>query len=138
MTSSGFSGSRMVSIVDDDAFAREGISCLVQACGYNVAAFTSAEHFLASGHLQDTTCVVTDLNMPGLSGLELQRELRNRGCRIPIIFVTAYPNEQQMRRALDAGAVGFLSKPFSEQSLLDCLALALDDSATGANKDGPE
>jgi len=123
----------MISIIDDDAFAREGISGLVQSYGYDVSAFSSAEHFLTFGSLDEVKCVVTDLNMPGLNGLELQRELRDRGCRIPVIFVTAYPDERQKRRALDAGAVGFLSKPFSEQSLLDCLHIALRSGQTGSN-----
>lgn len=127
----------MISIIDDDSFAREGISGLVQSYGYSVAAFASAEHFLACGSLSEVTCVVTDLNMPGMDGLGLQRELRDRGCRIPIIFVTAYPDEQQRRRAFDAGAVGFLSKPFSEKSLLDCLSLALRDGDTGAKQERP-
>ena len=117
---------RTISIIDDDAFARDGIRELVESLGYRALTFMSAEHFLDSGRLADTCCVITDIQMPGLSGLDLQDELRVRGHCPSIIVITAYPSEQQRKRALSAGAIGFLSKPFEEESLIDCLALAMN------------
>jgi len=114
----------VICIVDDDSWARSGLEDLLLSLGYKARTFASAELFLASGAVQDATCVITDLHMPGLNGLDLQRELRREGHRIPIIFVTAYPNEAHRARALEEGALGFLSKPFDERALVDCLNLA--------------
>ena len=119
---------RMISIIDDDALARDGIRELVESLGYQAVTFISAEHFLESGRLGETCCVITDIQMPGLSGLELQDELRARGYRTSIILITAYPSEQQRTRAFGAGAIGFLSKPFEENSLIDCLTVAMNRS----------
>jgi FixJ family two-component response regulator len=116
----------MISIVDDDNWARDGIRELVESLGYRAISFISAEQFLESNFVDKTSCLITDLQMPGLSGLDLQRELRRMGYGIPIIFITAYPDEKRREDALGAGAIGFLSKPFDEQSLIDCLALAVD------------
>lgn len=115
----------MVSIVDDDPHAREGIKELVESLGYNVRAFVSAQDFLQSGAVAKTSCLITDLQMPGLNGLELQERLQAQGYQTPVILITAYPNESHRRRALSAGAIGFLSKPFEEQSLLECLTIAM-------------
>jgi FixJ family two-component response regulator len=115
----------MISIVDDDALARDGIRELVESLGYKAVTFVSAEHFLESGAVGETLCVITDIQMPGLSGLDLQEKLHGQGHRTPVIMITAYPSEQQRARALGAGAVGFLSKPFAEQSLIDCLSVAV-------------
>ena len=115
----------MISIIDDDALARDGIRDLVESLGYESLTFVSAEHFLESGSVDKTTCLITDIQMPGLSGLELQEKLHAQGYRTPVILITAYPNEQQRSRALGAGAIGFLSKPFEERSLLECLDLAM-------------
>jgi FixJ family two-component response regulator len=125
----------MISIIDDDALAREGIKELVESLGYKAFTFMSAEHFLQSGLISETSCLITDLQMPGLSGLELQERLQAAGYQLPIILITAYPNEKHRNRALDGGAIGFLSKPFEEQSLIDCLALAMDngDSVSAAS-----
>jgi FixJ family two-component response regulator len=120
---------RLISIVDDDALARDGIRELVESLEYEALTFVSAEHFLESEVVAKTGCLITDIQMPGLSGLELQEELQARGYRTPVILITAYPNEQQRNRALRAGAIGFLSKPFAEQSLVECLAVAMN----GAN-----
>ncbi|HEX4237051.1 MAG TPA: response regulator [Xanthobacteraceae bacterium] len=114
----------MISIVDDDALARDGIKELVESLGYKARTFVSAEHFLESGLIAETACLITDLQMPGLNGLELQEALRSQGCRIPIILITAFPNEKHRNRALEGGALGFLSKPFDESSLIQCLAAA--------------
>jgi FixJ family two-component response regulator len=121
----------LISIVDDDALARDGIRELVEALGYKAATFKSTEDFLQSGLIANTSCLITDLQMPGLSGLELQETLRSKGYDTPIIFVTAYPNENHRTRALNAGAVGFLSKPFNEQSLIRFLNVATKSGSSG-------
>lgn len=117
--------SSTISIVDDDRWARDGVRQLVESLGYQAFAFESAEQFLGSDLLDKTACLITDIQMPGLSGLDLQRELDGRGYHIPIIFITAYPDEQRRMHALSAGAVGFLTKPFEERSLIDCLTAAV-------------
>jgi FixJ family two-component response regulator len=118
-----------ISIVDDDKWARDGIRELVESLGYNALAFGSAEEFLESGRLGETTCLITDIEMPGLSGLELQHKLLSQGYRTPTIFITAFPDDDRRRRALGAGAIGFLTKPFDEWSLIDCLALAVNGNS---------
>ena len=115
----------LISIIDDDALARDGTQELVESLGYKAVSFSSAEHFLASGAIAKTACLITDLQMPGLSGFELQEALRSQGHRTPVILMTAYPNENRRNRAIDGGAVGFLSKPFDEASLIECLAAAI-------------
>ena len=118
----------MISIIDDDHFARGAIGDLVQSLGYEVSTFESAERFLESGRLAETSCLITDLHMPGLDGLELQSRLVADGDCTPVIFVTAFPEEKFRERAISAGAVGFLSKPFDESSLIHCLETALNTS----------
>jgi FixJ family two-component response regulator len=115
----------LISIVDDDALARDGIGALVESLGYNAVTFTSAEHFLRCDVIADTTCLISDMQMPGLSGLELQETLRSQGYRTPVILITAYPNENHRARALENGAIGYLSKPFDEQTLIECLTVAI-------------
>ena len=115
----------VISIVDDDAWARSGLEDLILSLGYKTLTFESAEQFIQSGDIDQTACLITDLQMPGRSGLELQSHLRREGYRIPIIFVTAFPTEQHRARALEDGAIGFLNKPFDAQSLVDCLAHAV-------------
>jgi FixJ family two-component response regulator len=119
----------LISIIDDDALARDGIRELVESLGYRTATFQSAEDFLRSSMVADTACLITDLQMPGLSGLELQEALRSQGYHTPVILITAFPNEQHRTRALDNGAVGFLSKPFDEESLIKCLIAAITTPA---------
>jgi FixJ family two-component response regulator len=116
---------RMISIVDDDAPIREAIRGLVRSLGYNAAAFGSAEAFLESEQLHDTSCLITDVQMPGLSGPDLQDHLIARGHRMPVIFVTAHAEERIRTRVLGAGAVGFFSKPFDTESLIACLDRAV-------------
>jgi FixJ family two-component response regulator len=115
----------LISIVDDDLLARDGTRELVESLGYKAITFSSAEDFLGSDINAETACLITDLQMPGLNGLELQEALRSRGHRTPVIVITAFPNEIHRKRALDGGAVGFLSKPFDEASLIDCLTVAI-------------
>jgi len=123
----------LIAIVDDDALARDGIRELVTSLGYEAVTFSSAQHFLASSVITKTTCLITDLQMPGLNGLELQEAIRSQGYCTPVILVTAFPNEQHRKRALDNGAVGFLSKPFDEASLIRCITAAIKSALVRQN-----
>jgi FixJ family two-component response regulator len=115
----------LISIVDDDPLARDGIRELVESLGYKATTFESAQHFLESSMLAETTCLVTDVQMPGMNGLELQEALQSQGHQTPVIVITAYPSENHRTRALANGAVGFLTKPFDEGSLIECLTVAI-------------
>jgi FixJ family two-component response regulator len=123
----------MISIVDDDKSVRDSANSLIRSLGYVTATFASGEEFLESGCLSDTECLVTDVRMPGMSGVDLQSRLIANGNRTPIIFVTATPDERARERALSAGALGFLTKPFSVESLITCL-----DRATGKHNSGSQ
>ena len=118
----------LVSIVDDDLSVREATTSLLEAHGYVTATFASAEEFLGSERLQDTSCLVTDVRMPGVSGVDLQRRLLSAGHHIPTIFVTAYPEEHMRAAAFQGGAFAFLTKPVSEELLISCLEGALEKS----------
>jgi len=118
----------VISIIDDDLMVRESTADLIISLGYQALTFDSGEQFLASGCLKDTACIITDLHMPGLNGLDLQSRLLAEGHRTPIIFITAYPKEAARSRALTAGAVAFLSKPFEESALISSLETALEGS----------
>jgi FixJ family two-component response regulator len=113
-----------ISVVDDDASVREATGGLLRSLGYAVRTFGSAEEFLDSGAEADTGCLITDLSMPGRSGFELQSDLTSRGVALPVIFVTAFATDADRARALEAGAAGFLSKPYSEARLAECLQRA--------------
>jgi len=116
----------VISIVDDNESIREAAESLVRSLGYIVQTFRSAEDFLNSEHRHYTSCVITDVHMPGgVSGLELQDRLIAEGQRLPVIFITAFPEDRIRARALAAGAFGFLIKPFNENHLIDCLDRAL-------------
>jgi FixJ family two-component response regulator len=115
----------VISIIDDDPSIRAATDGLVRSLGYRAAAFASAEDYLQSDRLDETSCVISDVQMPGLSGVELQSLLIARGNHTPIIFMTAFPEERIRRRALEAGAIGFLSKPFDEERLIEHLQTAL-------------
>ena len=114
-----------IAIVDDDESVRVSTRFLVESLGFETLAFESAEDFLQSKEASRSACVISDVNMPGLSGVELQRRLRAGGCNVPMIFMTAFPDEAIEKRAMKAGAVCYLSKPFDGRTLIECLERAL-------------
>jgi FixJ family two-component response regulator len=116
----------VISVVDDDPSVRAATSKFLRSHGYTVQAFSSAEHFLQSGGLNESRCVIADLQMPGMNGLELLAMVRAQGYRAPFIFITAFPDETTRARALKAGAICFLSKPFSGPTLIHYLGVALE------------
>ena len=118
----------LVSVVDDDESIRESLPDLLGEFGFAARAFSSAEAFLSSDYIDETRCLILDIAMPGMTGLDLQEELRHRGREIPIIFITAKRDEAIRVRALERGAVKFLYKPFSDTALLDALKAALQAS----------
>ena len=125
----------LISLVDDDESVRRSTTLLIESFGFHAAAFQSAESFLKSGQLQETVCLIVDVQMPGMNGLELQSHLATAGYKIPIIFVTAYDNKELRKQALQAGAVAFLGKPFSDELLLRALRAALrQDEGTAMTK----
>jgi FixJ family two-component response regulator len=115
----------LVAVVDDDESVRESLPDLLGEFGLRSKVFSSAEEFLASESISQTRCLVLDVAMPGMTGLDLQQELKVRGHKIPVIFITARKDETVRRRALERGAVGFLLKPFSDTALLRALNTAL-------------
>jgi FixJ family two-component response regulator len=116
---------KLIAIVDDDEAVRSALQGLMKAVGLQARSFASAEEFLASQLHQQTACLIADIRMPGMSGLELQAKLNSQNCRIPTIFITAHGDEKMRMRALRAGAVEFLAKPFDDQALLDSVRAAL-------------
>jgi FixJ family two-component response regulator len=117
--------SHLISIIDDDPSVRLATQSLVRSLGYTAEVFSSAEAYLQSGRVGDSSCVITDLHMPGMSGTDLQDRLIADGYQIPIIFVTAYFEERTLAGVMDVGAVGFLRKPFADERLIECLDRAL-------------
>ncbi len=115
----------LISIIDDDESMREAIKGLMRSLGYRVEAVASAQEFLSSRSVLRTACVIADMQMPGMTGLELYQRLSTSGKRVPTILITAYPDDDIRERALSAGIVGYLSKPFEEDDLLDCVRSAL-------------
>jgi FixJ family two-component response regulator len=115
----------LVSVVDDDESVRESLPDLLQEFGFAVQAFASAEEFLASDRLTQTSCLILDIRMPGMSGPELQRELKRRHHAIPIVFITAHGDETDRPRLIEQGAVECLIKPFSDTDLRAALDAAL-------------
>jgi FixJ family two-component response regulator len=125
----------LISLVDDDESVRRSTTLLIESFGFHAAAFESAESFLKSGQMQETACLIVDLQMPGMNGLELQSHLATAGYKIPIIFITAYDNKEARKQALQAGAIAFLGKPFSDELLLRALRAALrQDEGTAMTK----
>ena len=115
----------LLSVVDDDESVRESLPDLLREFGFAARSFSSAQEFLSSGCLNETRCLILDIAMPGMSGLDLQQELRRRGKEIPIIFITGQKDEDIQRQAFREGAVRFLYKPFSDSALLDAVNVAL-------------
>jgi FixJ family two-component response regulator len=122
----GVSEPLRISVVDDDESVREAIYDLMDCMGLRTEIFSSADEFLNSASLRNTTCLIVDVRMPGMSGLELQSHLNAAGFRIPIIFISAHDDGEAKSRALGAGAVDFLKKPFSEDALLRALRASLN------------
>jgi FixJ family two-component response regulator len=116
---------KMISIVDDDASVRAATDNLLKSLGYAVSTFVSAEDFLQSGRFNDVSCVIADVQMPGMSGVDLQAQLLSQGHRMPFIFITAFPEKLVRARALKAGAICFLTKPFDRLTLIKCIDTAL-------------
>jgi FixJ family two-component response regulator len=116
----------MVAIVDDDDLMRSALEGLLKAVGLTAKAFASAEEFLEFGEPKQTACLIADIRMPGMSGLELQAKLNADAYRIPIVFITAHGDEKMRMQAMRAGAVEFLAKPFDDEALLDSVRAALN------------
>ena len=116
----------MVAIVDDDDLMRTALQGLLKSAGLLAQSFASAEEFLMSGHQQDTACLITDICMPGMSGLELQAQLNADHCKIPTIFITAHSDAKMRMQAMRAGAVEFLAKPFDDEALLESVRAAME------------
>lgn len=124
---------RMISIVDDDESVRDATASLVRAAGYAPQAFPCASDFLNSEAVPSTDFLIADVQMPGMTGLDLYDALVDAGKRIPTVLITAYPDEKSRTRALRAGVMRYLTKPFNETELLDCIQSALEPGATRSN-----
>ena len=124
----------VISIVDDDASVRVGTENLLSSLGYTVHTFASAEEFLRSDLRNDTSCVIADVRMPGMSGIELQTLLLTQGHRAPFVFITAFSEEAVRAQALSAGAICFLTKPFDRLTLIKCLDTALERHGGGTSE----
>jgi FixJ family two-component response regulator len=118
---------KMVAIVDDDELMRSALQGMLKSVGLPSQAFASADEFLKSGQQQQTACLIADIRMPGLSGLELQVKLNAEHCRIPTIFITAHGDTKMRMQALRAGAVEFLAKPFDDEILIESVRAALEN-----------
>jgi FixJ family two-component response regulator len=117
----------LISVVDDDESIRRTMTLLIQSFGFQAAVFDSAESLLKSRQLHETSCLIVDVQMPGMNGLQLQRHLASSGYKIPIVFITAYDNKESRQQAMQAGAVAFLSKPFDDELLLETIRATLRD-----------
>ena len=124
----------VISIIDDDASVRAATDNLLRSLGYTVYSFVPAEEFLRSAHFNDTSCVIADVQMPAMSGVELQALLLARGHRVPFIFITAFPEATIRARAFKAGAICFLTKPFERLTLIKCLDTALERHGGGTSE----
>jgi FixJ family two-component response regulator len=115
----------MISIIDDDESVRLATAGLARSLGFIATAFESAEDFLRSSNLDDTSCLICDIQLPGMTGIELQDHLIAHGYQIPIILITAFPEERVRKRALETGAIGFFGKPFDSHAMIRCFDSAL-------------
>ena len=118
----------LISIVDDDESVREALKSLIDSVGFRAELFRSGEEFLNSAYLSETACLITDVRMPGMSGLDLQDRLNAARFSVPIVFISAHDDKEAQARGLSGGAVAFLQKPFSEDSLLGAITDCLDKS----------
>ena len=123
---------KLIGVVDDDELVRIALQRLLKSSGFAVTSFGSAEDFLKSGQLPEVACLIADIRMPGMSGLDLQAKLTAESCQLPIIFITAHGDEKMRLQAMRAGAVGFLAKPFEASILLDRVRAALE-AVSGSN-----
>ena len=121
-------GVPLISIVDDDDSLRNSLDNLIRSVGFHAQGFSSAEAFLSSNQARDTACLILDMRLPGMNGLELQRQIVAANWRIPIIFITSHADGDAEARALEAGAVDYLYKPFREKQLLNAIDAAMKDS----------
>ena len=128
----------IISVIDDDPSVRTATARLLRSMGFSVYAFASAQEFLSSPQLGETSCVIADVQMPGMSGVELQDYLIAHDHGVPVIFITAFPHERIREQAMKAGAVCFLSKPFDEARLLECVERALAGRQTAAGSNASE
>jgi len=117
---------KLIAIVDDDDSMRSALQGLLQSAEFSSQSFASAEEFLQSGQQHQIACLIADIRMPGMSGLELQAQLNAERCRVPIIFITAHGDEKMRMQALRAGAVEFMAKPFDDGALLESVRAALE------------
>nr|WP_091977596.1 MULTISPECIES: response regulator [Bradyrhizobium] len=124
----------VISVIDDDASVRAATNNLLSSHGYLVHTFASAEEFLQSARLNDSSCVIADVQMPAMSGLDLLTYMRAQGNAAPFIFITAFPEESVRARALKAGALGFLAKPFAGTELVNCVEAAVNRNHGGTGK----
>ncbi len=115
----------VISIIDDDESVRVATENLIRSLGFGACSFSSAEEFLRSARLNDTCCLITDVQMPGMTGVELQSYLLERDHELPIIFITAFPVDRVRQKVHAAGAVGFLGKPFDSGAMIQCIDKAL-------------
>jgi FixJ family two-component response regulator len=127
----------LISVIDDDESIRRTTTLLIESFGLRASAFASAESFLRSGQLHDTSCLILDVRMPDMNGLELQSELAASGYGIPVIFITAYDDKSSRGKAMQAGAVAFLDKPFSDEQLLQTVRSALQHDTSNRKPTWP-
>lgn len=118
---------KVVAIVDDDDAVRVALEGLLRSAGLAARAYESAEEFIRSGQQSQVSCLIADIRMPGMSGLELQAKLNSENCKVPIVFITAHGDAQMRLQALRAGAVEFLAKPFNDEVLLETVRAALEN-----------
>ena len=127
----------LISIVDDDEEIRDALGVLMRSLGFNVQVFASAEAFLESKRVDGTACLIADVQMPGMSGPELHGHLISTGSAIPTILMTAFPDERIRERALQAGVLGYLTKPFTEDELMTCIRKGLGQPESKGKSAGP-
>ena len=127
----------IVMIVDDDDSIRKAVRRLMKSYGFAVETFASAEEFLGSDRLAKTSCLILDVHMPGMNGLELQKRLVASGSVVPIIFITAFTDDRARAQAMNAGAAGYLGKPFSDDELLNCIHSALENAGADVPQSAP-